>query len=84
MKRFAAALVLALVPGCSMDGRVVFSPDDSRAATAVGPGQFQFEGGHRRDTCTPGRAAFISAQDDLVEFHRRQVLLRAERDAARP
>jgi len=84
MKLFAAALVLALVSGCSMDSRVVFSPDDSRAATSVGPGQFHFEGGRHRDTCTPGRAAFISAQDDLVEFQRRQVLLRAERDAARP
>ncbi|HZN63023.1 MAG TPA: hypothetical protein VFC90_11520 [Planctomycetota bacterium] len=85
MKLLFAMLVLALASGCMLEGQARLAPDDSPGATAVGPGQYHFEGArHLVDTCTPCRAQMITAPDELSEWYRRQHVLRAERDAGRP
>ena len=85
MKLLWATLVVAIASGCSMGGQSSLAPDDSHAATFVGPGQFKFEGGPRHDDdCTPGRASMIAPRHELSEWYDRQQRLRAEREAPLP
>jgi hypothetical protein len=84
MKLGFAALVLAVVSGCSMSGTGDLAPDDSHAGTLVGPGRFHFQGGRPDDDCTPGRASMIGPRHEISEWYDRQLRLRAEREAPLP